>query len=134
MSEPEQRPYRIVVGFDGSENSKRDLIWAAAEAKRREGFLEIVRAWTAGEFGSHTEMGQIAQKHLDADVASVLGEQSEIELVMMAQNGHAAKVLLEHGRGADMLVVGSRGRDFSLDCSWDQSGSRWRPMTVPPSS
>jgi nucleotide-binding universal stress UspA family protein len=37
---------RIVVGIDGSETARRALRWAAEEAGRRGGHLEVVHAWT----------------------------------------------------------------------------------------
>jgi nucleotide-binding universal stress UspA family protein len=109
MSGIEQRPYRIVVGFDGSEHSRRALIWAVEEARQRGGNLEVVRAWTPGEFGSNEEMGQIAQKNLDSEVAATLGPPLELQVSTVVQQGHAAKVLVEQAQSADMLVVGSRG-------------------------
>jgi nucleotide-binding universal stress UspA family protein len=110
MSETATQPYRIVVGFDGSEGAQRALAWAADEARRRGGKLDIVRAWTPGEFGTDEEMAQIARKTLDSDVSAFFDQQSPPDFSTHAEEGHAAKVLLRHGQGASMLVVGSRGR------------------------
>jgi nucleotide-binding universal stress UspA family protein len=101
--------FRLVVGFDGSEGSRRALAWAADEARRRSARLEVVRAWTPGEFGTNEEMATLAQKRLEDDLASALDAWPEGDVVAVAEQGHAAKVLLEHAQGADMLVVGSRG-------------------------
>jgi nucleotide-binding universal stress UspA family protein len=110
MTEATQPPYRIIVGFDGSEGSRRALAWAAEEARCRQAQLEVVRAWSPGEFGTDDEQGRLAQKGLDDDVGSFFMAEKPANLVTHAEQGHAGKVLLNHGQTADMLVVGSRGR------------------------
>jgi nucleotide-binding universal stress UspA family protein len=109
MAETTQQQHRIVVGFDGSEGSQRALAWAADEARLRQAELQVVRAWTPGEFGTDEEQGRLAQKRLEDDVQAFFAEQPPPDLAMRAEQGHAGKVLLSHGQGADMLVVGSRG-------------------------
>jgi nucleotide-binding universal stress UspA family protein len=109
MAENAAPQFRLVVGFDGSDGSRRALVWAADEASRRSARLDIVRAWTPGEFGTHEEMGMLAQKRLEEDVADVLGPPLTGQVVAVAAEGHAARVLLQHAHDADMLVVGSRG-------------------------
>jgi nucleotide-binding universal stress UspA family protein len=109
MAETTQQQHRIVVGFDGSEGSRRALAWAADEARLRLAVLEIVRAWMPGEFGTDEEQGRIAQERLDDDIRAFFAEQPPPDLAVHAEQGHAGKVLLSHGQGADMLVVGSRG-------------------------
>lgn len=109
MSDTTQKPYRIVVGFDDSDGSRRALSWAAEEARQRQAHLDVVRAWTPGEFGTDKEMGELAQKGLDEDVEAFFDGKRGLNVSTHAEQGHAAKVLLHHGQGADMLVVGSRG-------------------------
>jgi nucleotide-binding universal stress UspA family protein len=109
MSDTVQHQYTIVVGFDGSEGARRAVVWGADEARQRAAKLEIVRAWTPGEFGTDEEQGLLAHKAMDEDVESLLGEPTG-DRVTVAEQGHAAKVLLNRARRADMLVVGSRGR------------------------
>jgi nucleotide-binding universal stress UspA family protein len=110
MSDTAARSHRIVVGFDGSEGSQRALAWAAAEARQRGAKLLIVRAWTPGEFGTDVEQAQIAQKRLDDDVRAFFGQGPALDFSTQAEEGHAAKVLLQCAEDTDMLVVGSRGR------------------------
>ncbi|WP_427136375.1 universal stress protein [Pseudarthrobacter sp. S9] len=38
--------FAIVVGFDGSEHSHNALRWAKDEARRRNGQLRLIRAWS----------------------------------------------------------------------------------------
>jgi nucleotide-binding universal stress UspA family protein len=109
MVDTTQQQHRIVVGFDGSEGSRRALAWAADEARLRQALLQVVRAWAPGEFGTDEEQGRLAQKRLDDDVQGFFANQPPPDLATHAEQGHAGKVLLSQGQGADMLVVGSRG-------------------------
>jgi nucleotide-binding universal stress UspA family protein len=109
MSDAAEKPYWIVVGFDGSEGSRRALVWAAEEARHRVAKVRIVRAWTPGEFGTYEEMNVLAHERLDEDVKSVLGQPPGGDVMTIAVQGHAAKILLQQAEEADMLVIGTRG-------------------------
>ena len=109
MSDTTPEQYRIVVGFDGSEGSKRALTWAADEARTHGGSLRAVYAWRPGEFGSEEEQVAIGQKRLDEGIAEVLGESPGLAVDTVSAPGHAAKVLIDNAADAQMLVVGSRG-------------------------
>ena len=99
---------KIVVGFDGSDGSRAALDWALNEAVIRRAPLEVVRAWTPGEFGTNEELGEYTQSHLEKEVGDALGER-DVQWTAVAERGAAGKVLLERAAGAQMLVVGSRG-------------------------
>jgi nucleotide-binding universal stress UspA family protein len=108
---------RIVVGVDGSAGSARALRWAVAEAKRRGARLEVVHAWHY--FGLPTPPFVVprdadpvearARKILDHAVDAVDGEGlvAPIERILLWEQ--PASALLEASKGADLLVVGSRG-------------------------
>jgi nucleotide-binding universal stress UspA family protein len=106
----EGQVHRIVVGVDGSEGAKKALAWAVEEARLRNSTIEAVRAWTAGEFGTAQDIASFALKNLEEDVAEVLGSASDVAVTAKVDQGSAGKVLIDHARDADMLVVGSRGR------------------------
>lgn len=109
---------RIVVGIDGSETSRRALRWAVEEARVRGASVEVLHAWhlpyvggypyTAGAFDP-APFEQAARETLDAVVdgtdASGLGTPIERILHM----GDPATGLLDAAKGADLVVVGSRG-------------------------
>lgn len=101
--------FRIVVGFDGSEGSEKALRWAAGEARLRSAKMAVVRAFTPGEFITNDEMAHVIDKKVEEDVYSILGDNPGFELECLVERGRASKVLVELARGADMLVVGSRG-------------------------
>jgi nucleotide-binding universal stress UspA family protein len=116
----EQR--RIVVGVDGSETSRAALRWAAQEARAHDSELHVVHAWdmpaaasgvgltSARPSTSATEpYHQAAQQLVSAVVEGELGSQSPTNVRPSIGRGSAASVLLEAAKGADLLVVGSRG-------------------------
>lgn len=107
---------RIVVGMDGSAPSKEALRWAGDEALRREDDIEVVLVWD----NPYRDMwlpsnppGTDPLAHfrtaLDRTVTAVLGEHPAMRVDTVVVEGHAAPVLVDHARGADMLVVGNRG-------------------------
>ena len=50
-----------------------------------------------------------ADKIINAAVDSVFGTERPSGIRLIIERGNPAKVLLDHGRGAQMLIVGSRG-------------------------
>jgi nucleotide-binding universal stress UspA family protein len=107
----------IVVGVDGSECSHDALRWAVDEASRRQAVVEAVFAWTfpydvpvAGRLADDRDWRARADKTLKGLLQTELGGRSDVEVTPRAQEGPATRTLLDAARGADMLVVGSRGR------------------------
>jgi nucleotide-binding universal stress UspA family protein len=93
----------IVVGVDGSEESKAALRWAHAEATLRHASLRAIHA------EAHDAGGPERVAWLDGVVCEVLGESPGVEVVQSIVEGDAAHVLVEAVGQADLLVVGSRG-------------------------
>jgi nucleotide-binding universal stress UspA family protein len=112
---------RIVVGVDGSAESVAALRWAANEARLRSAPLHVITTWHVPYF-SYTGFPGMA---LPGDLAQELERSAkELQAVAMREaipdegaqrveahvvQGQASTALLEAARGADMLVVGSRG-------------------------
>jgi nucleotide-binding universal stress UspA family protein len=124
MSEPrDQLP--IVVGIDGSEDSKDALRWAARQAELTATPVTAVMAWqlpvTFGTvwqmpatYGRSHDLSQVdfsadAKKTLDAALEEVLGAGAHVPLTPQLVNGHPAPVLIEASRHAALLVVGRSG-------------------------
>ncbi|HMD47056.1 MAG TPA: universal stress protein [Acidimicrobiales bacterium] len=107
-----QRERRIVVGVDGSENARSALLWAAAEARRRDDLLEVLYVYSRPPLadGSRPEYAEEAQKVVDAAIRTVGVLDGSVVAKGEAQQGNPAHVLIEASRRAAMLVVGSRGR------------------------
>lgn len=109
------RPPRVVVGVDGSEQSKQALRWAAHFAASAGAYIDAVTAWQyPGAFGWSAvpvdwDPRQDMGKTLTEAVDQVFGAQRPKDIRLRVLEGNAAKVLLDESRGALMLVVGSRG-------------------------
>ncbi len=106
---------RIVVGVDGSDQSKDALRYAARLAGPLAASLEVVGAWhvpvsygMAGPALDWDPKDDIT-KCVTQVVDDVFGPDRPIGLEILVANGSAAHVLIERSRGAAMLVVGSRG-------------------------
>jgi nucleotide-binding universal stress UspA family protein len=109
---------RIVVGTDGSEPAEDALRWAADEAARWSGVLEVVHAWLPPYplnpqdlFEDENGPEAVARRALTESAARLRAERSdELEIREVLVFDHAAKALIDVSRGAALLVVGSRGR------------------------
>lgn len=124
MNEPHGLP-AIVVGIDGSEDSKHALRWAAQQAELTHAPLRAVTAWQLPvDFGtawqipatygrshdlSHVDFAEDAKKTLHGEIAEVLGEIPRVSVTPLLVSGHPAKVLIEASRRAGLLVVGASG-------------------------
>jgi nucleotide-binding universal stress UspA family protein len=109
--------HRIVVGIDGSDDSKAALEWAAHQAELTGSTLEAVTTWAwPAAFGvafaylpADYNPSADAQKVLDDALAPLREAHPDLSIGTVIAEGHAAPVLVEASRGADLLVVGSRG-------------------------
>ncbi|MDE3086175.1 MAG: universal stress protein, partial [Acidobacteriota bacterium] len=122
MAEPEAAgragtgPGPVVVGVDGSEASRGALAWALAEARLRGAPVVAVSAWhypfemAASAYAvppPEGDMRQWAGEVLDEALASLDVDGVPVERVV--ENGPAVLVLMGRARGAQLLVVGTRG-------------------------
>lgn len=108
---------RIVVGVDGSPESKTALRWADAMARRSGAVVDAVTAWTLPVTFSWDASGLYdidwkgdAEKSVIATVDSVFGPDRPAGLRTFVLQGDPAHQLIEHAAGAQLLVLGSRGR------------------------
>lgn len=106
---------RIVVGVDGSPGARDALRWAVEEARLRDATLEVVTCWQLPS-GLAERQGLPSDELAGAartTVHHLLAEEgvdlSELAVVETVAEGAAAPTLLAAARGADALVVGSRG-------------------------
>ncbi|MFF1492049.1 universal stress protein [Streptomyces sp. NPDC058304] len=113
----QQEAPRIVVGVDGSPSSQAALRWAVRYAGLVGGRVEAVTAWDLPGAGSWSAPAvdatfdeEDAERRLVEEVRTVLGEGGASSVHERLVRGNPADVLVESAEGADMLVVGSRGR------------------------
>ena len=116
MSGQDREGHRIVVGVDGSPASITALRWAIRQAKLTGSGVDAVIAWRLpSTFGAPTDADGAADFEGDADkiLADALNEASgeglDVPVRRCVMEGHPAHVLVRAARGADLLVVGSRG-------------------------
>ena len=115
MSSQGQNGGRIVVGVDGSESSMAALRWAVRQAKLTGSSVDAVIAWRVP---SGYGLAPIADGGLDfegdakkilADALNEVGGAANVVIRPTVVEGYPADVLVWSARGADLLVVGSRG-------------------------
>jgi nucleotide-binding universal stress UspA family protein len=111
---------RIVVGVDGSPSSKAALAWAVEQARRTGASVEAVIAWhypvmvggmpfaPIGVIES-ADFGAFATKVLSDAIAATTEPDGPVKVSSVVCEGNATQVLLDAAKGADLLVVGSRG-------------------------
>lgn len=109
----------IVVGVDGSQQSKCALRWAEREAVRRDSVLNIVSAYTVPVFAASSM--DAGYSTLDDDLirggAEDIVRQARAELAdsqatirTYIESGDPSGVLLDLSADAELVVVGTRGR------------------------
>lgn len=110
----------IVVGVDGSASSRDAIRWAAEEARVRKTNVRAIYAWQLPvvtgfayippDVLDPSELERRAQQVVEAAVAEAVGTGNGAKVEGVAVQGMAAETLVKESAGADMLVVGSRGR------------------------
>lgn len=122
MTEPNEHERRIVVGVEGSGGAKAALRWAIQEARFRSAVVEVVTAYSttyvpaSPDFNyvplDTSDLAQEVKRMQDTVVDEVLDELEacEVEIRRTVARGRAPDTLIRVAEGADMLVVGSRGR------------------------
>jgi nucleotide-binding universal stress UspA family protein len=111
---------RIVVGVDGSAQSKQALRWALGEARLQGASLRIVYTWKIPIYvveglapveaiPDPTALSEAAQRRLDSIVYEITGGATDVPIEQVVVEGKAAEILVDESKGASLLVVGSRG-------------------------
>jgi nucleotide-binding universal stress UspA family protein len=103
---------RVIVGVDGSVHSRAALFVAAEEARLRGATLQVLHAVYWDRIGTELitptseQLLEWGHKLVDAELAAtaVYGEPTVVP-------GHPGEVLVRHSGDADLLVLGTRGRN-----------------------
>ena len=112
MTDPNHEPV-IVVGVDGSEESKKALRWAADQATLTHARLRVVTAWYVHVGYGFPPMLAVSYEEtarcvLERSLA-ILGRSPPCPVEAELKQGHPRQVLVDSSADADLLVVGSRG-------------------------
>jgi nucleotide-binding universal stress UspA family protein len=113
-----QKPV-VVVGTDGSHSAERALVFAAEEANRRHATVRVVTAWhvpaavyASGFAPMVSPSVEESSRHAAEEVANHAAEALRargLDVETSVRNMQAADALVQEAKGADLLVVGSRG-------------------------
>lgn len=111
----------IVVGVDGSDHSRKALIWALGEAALRHAPLTVLTvaqlatdSWGLSaqhypaDKGTRVHTEEAARKLVD-EVVTGLGTEPPVNVTVRAVSGIPADELIRGSADADLLVVGARG-------------------------
>lgn len=115
----------VIVGYDGSDGSRRAMAFATEEAHIRGVPLQVVTAWDQ----PMVDLGMGAGSVVDPDLSQVienragevaaegaeLARKSGLEVSTGVVTGPAAAALVELSRDADLIVVGSHRRQMMAD-------------------
>jgi nucleotide-binding universal stress UspA family protein len=118
------RTETVVVGVDGSPGSRAALDFALEEADRRHGRLYVVAAAQLPEYWAMAygmiapppveeivEQVRTAAQEMADEVASAHPDlAARVPITVEARSGSSAEVLIEASEGAELLVIGHRGR------------------------
>jgi nucleotide-binding universal stress UspA family protein len=106
----------VVVAIDGSEHARRALLWAVEEARLRSAILTVVHvvplpfdlsAPILARQPTEHELRSLALELIDEMLRDL--DVGDLDVERVALIGHVASQLCEAARGAQLLVVGSRG-------------------------
>jgi nucleotide-binding universal stress UspA family protein len=120
----ERRRGRMVVGTDGSPASLAAVRWAAEAAQRTGSWLDVVLVWSpdvdygwlgaAPVHGWHADPATEGHRLLESVVAEACGHPRPETVRIFLMEGEPAQCLVGHANGADVLVLGDRGRGAFL--------------------
>jgi len=108
---------RVVVGVDGSPYARRALLWAAHYAERTEATVVAVLAWSPrhrDDTAAATAPGSRHEIQLERvlhDELARVTAQHQVPVTGVVRRGPPAAVLREAAADADLLAVGSHGRN-----------------------
>lgn len=109
---------KIVVGTDGSPHATRATQWAVEEARLHRADVEIVLVWSFVD-QYHADRGDrfdpdygddTAGAALAAWVDEAIGDEPGVSITLRVACDVPVRALLDAGDGADLLVLGARGK------------------------
>lgn len=113
----------LVIGVDGSEPAERALDWAVREARLRGAALDIVSVWEDPYRYDFADTGDTPTLDWDERIVAQSSDElvkgitrrvqvlePDLEVRALTLEGGPAQQLIRASRGAELLVVGTRGR------------------------
>lgn len=110
---------RIVVGVD-SEGSRQALKWAIHEAELRGAAVDALHTWSGYSWygpgpapvipESPATIESHARELLATEIEMALRDHADVVVEQIVSQGSPARGLIDASKGAELVVVGSRGR------------------------
>lgn len=106
----------IIVGVDGSEDSREALLWAVRQARLTGAEVHALTAWQVpfsiylAPSATEADYEQNAAETLSTAVQKALGPDPGIPVMTLLVQKRPAAALTEAADGAELLVVGAHGR------------------------
>ena len=111
---------RIVVGVDGSEESRKALEFACAAAAPSGADVVALATWTeppvpvdppfgSVPWGASSTMQEVVTRLVDGVVDEAQERHPDVKIHRQVEPGNAAQALIDASKDADLVVVGSRG-------------------------
>ncbi len=120
VEDPDRPRDGVVVGIDGSPGSQPVLGYAFEQASSRGTSLHVVHAWSfehapltgvlADALSAEYQVEPEHQLMVSESLAGWQEKHPDVEVRASVVHALAVPTLLEHSDGAELLVVGSRGR------------------------
>jgi nucleotide-binding universal stress UspA family protein len=106
--------YTVVVGVDGSPHGDAALRWALRDAEAHQGQVTALFVWQV-PFSSFPglydrEALEKAAKEFLIERVSAIAPKPAVPLLTVVAEGDTADALITAAKGADILVLGTRGR------------------------
>lgn len=115
-TDPKDHPNAVVVGYDGSPAAAEAVSWAASQAVRTDGCLDLVTAWEYPTSWGNTiplpdgyDPAQDARAMLDTVIEGIRADHPSLDVHAHVVEGNAGDVLVEASKHGALLVVSSRG-------------------------
>lgn len=104
------------MGVDGSDSSRRALEWAVHQAAMTDASVDVIITWEwpnsfgwAPPYPDGWNPANDAKNVVDDLIESLRQQHPTVTISGRVIEGHPAPVLVDASRGAELLVVGSRG-------------------------
>jgi len=118
MAPNEHTHKKVVVGVDGSPSSIAALRWAVEQAEKTGADVVAVHAWEYPYYGDISGSSATPSPEVFIDGARALLDEAlqkvdvppSLRVEPVVAEGSASRVLLDGANGAELLVVGARGR------------------------
>lgn len=122
--------HKIVVGIDGSDSAQAALRWAIQQSRQSGAEIEAVTAWrvpTAYGYPLAAAPLSNASELAERVLATALDQAAQlpgkaVPIAAKVIEGNAARVLLDEAKGAEMLVIGSRGHGGFVEALLGSTG------------